>query len=140
VASVFSLPVFVKFGSRIHGAYPVQISDVAPKRTVEKHENDYSLSSNAKVKTAQIRSYLTSFPYALMVWYFIKERDGLYLSNFRMTWLMTFNEHVVNSPAYFSFIILSLTVTLFSGSSSFVSMRWFYFPTPACMLYLLSVI
>jgi hypothetical protein len=63
----------------------------------------------------------------------------LYLSTFSMIWWMTFNEHVVKSPVYFSFIILSLTVTLFSGSS-FVSVRWYYFPTRACVLYLFSVI
>jgi len=77
-------------------------------------------------------------------WYgaYYEEQTGmtLYLSTFSMMWWMTFNEHDVNSPLYFSFIILSLTVTLFSGSSTFVSMRWFYFPNPACMLYLFSVI
>ena len=47
----------------------------------------------------------------------------LYLSTIGMMWLMKFNNLVVNSPVYFSFIIFSLTATLFSGSSSFVSMK-----------------
>lgn len=52
---------------------PSHISDDAPKSTVEKHETDCSLSSSTKVKNAQICSYVTSFPYALMVWCLIKD-------------------------------------------------------------------
>ena len=46
-----------------------------PKSTVEKHETDCSLSFSAKGKNAQICSYVTSFPYSLMVWCLIKNRD-----------------------------------------------------------------
>jgi len=73
--SVFSFPVFVKSGSSIHQAYPVHISNVAPKNTVQKHETDCSLSSSDKVKNAQRWSYVTSFPYTLLVWSLLKERD-----------------------------------------------------------------
>jgi hypothetical protein len=108
---------------------------LVPKSTVEKHETDSSLPSSAKVKNEQICSYVSSLPYAVMVWCLKKERDYFI---FVCLWHVV--DDIILSCCEQSCIFQFHNTQFDSSSYSFVSMRWFYFHTPVCMFYLFSVI